>query len=59
MKYMSTTSTYEIRNLESNSNTLAHNSFAALADNEIMLRASLTGVKIPNNNFEIVDLVRN
>ena len=40
-------------------NPTSSNSFEVLNNNEIMLRASLMGVDIPNDKFESVDLLRN
>jgi hypothetical protein len=50
------------RNLEGNHdsapNPLSSNSFAVLSDNQIVAKASLMGVKIPDRNFDTVNLVR-
>jgi hypothetical protein len=46
------------RNLEGNDTTTDTNSFASLSNNEIVVRASMMGVKIPDNNFSSIDLLR-
>jgi hypothetical protein len=50
------------RNLEGNHdsapNPLSSNSFAVLSDNQIVAKASLMGVKIPDGNFDTINLVR-
>jgi hypothetical protein len=50
------------RNLEGNHdfalNPLSNNSFAVLSDNQIIAKASLMGVRIPDGNFDTVNLVR-
>jgi hypothetical protein len=50
------------RNLEGNHdsdpNPLSNNSFAVLSDNQIVAKASLMGVRIPDGNFDTVNLVR-
>ena len=44
------------RNLKGNSTN--HNSFDALSNPELMIRASKMGVAIPDNNFSNVDIIR-
>jgi hypothetical protein len=50
------------RNLEGNHDTapnpLANNSFAVLSNNQIIVKANLMGVKIPNNDYSHVNLLR-
>jgi hypothetical protein len=46
------------RNLEGNNTTTDTNSFASLSNNEIVVRVSMMGVKIPDNNFSSIDLLR-
>jgi hypothetical protein len=50
------------RNLEGNHdsapNPLSNNSFVVLSDNKIVAKASFMGVRIPDGNFDTVNLVR-
>jgi hypothetical protein len=46
------------RNLEGNETSTDTNSFASLSNNEIVVRASKMGVRIPDNNFSSIDLLR-
>jgi hypothetical protein len=45
-------------NQDSATNPLSNNSFAVLSDNQIVAKASLMGVRIPDGNFDTVNLVR-
>lgn len=48
------------RNLEGNNQSNSNvNYFAELSDKEMVVRASLFGVDIPNDSFQCIDLVRN
>jgi tetrahydromethanopterin S-methyltransferase subunit F len=46
------------RNLEGNNTSTDTNSFASLSNSEIVVHASMMGVKIPDNNFSSIDLLR-
>lgn len=46
------------RNLEGITTPTSHNQFSVLSNTAIMLRASLMGVKIPDDNFAMVDILR-
>uniref|UniRef100_A0ACD5Z200 Uncharacterized protein n=1 Tax=Avena sativa TaxID=4498 RepID=A0ACD5Z200_AVESA len=47
------------RDLQGNHHSYAHaNAFDVLSDQQIMLRASLMGVDIPDDNFDSIDLIR-
>jgi hypothetical protein len=47
-----------VKNMKGNTNPINHNAFAALADSEIISRATKMGVLIPDNDFSCVDILR-
>ena len=46
------------RNLEGNNIPASKNSFDVLSDNELISRANKIGVEIPNDDFVVVDIIR-
>ena len=46
------------RNLEGNNIPASKNSFDVLSNNELISRANKIGVEIPNDDFVVVDIIR-